>query len=690
MVNLGREEPYATIHLLRIEICAILHEYHSTSSVHIKRMIRTRLNLKVTPWYDFPSGVPHDDPYSGRGYDQIPYQVSDNKYPASPILTVSSLNYDPEERKAFTDSSTVLLPGATIPEQPSNARPERRNFNSSDYDVNKIVLESRKDHTSDILPATPRMLIDDHFELDTSSSNQHMHHSEVDKRLVTIDEEKESHTSRSLSASEEDWGIGESEELSQGDLSFAGSVYFEEPESSEHLTNVEETRLKTVAQLSPSSLSSPPNEVPALPSKPGDRHPPHQSQRASPRKSSIVTIAHQDQEADTTALATSPSPGLQAIAAHESPPVRHSPDLTSSQPGLVPLDNSKLDPRSYIMLCFNRYAPLRNLRQWSLSLRSSSGNSESSHSRTSSSATSTTDTRHKFERKFSPDLLPPRRDSIYYIESEILYDTVGEKEDSPSYGDDAAEERTVSGPGPFFSDTTEELLPHEYSDKSSEFHSGRSSTLLALDESDNIPLPGADQALHFSPGIPPPPPPPLTHQSSSHSNVIPNRQTSTSPLTIPPPPYDSNDNDELVSSNPSAASWATTRIKSSGKIGVATQHEQQQALLWDSLTDGNQSNDDDDEDKVAKDDDARWVSRLQELEKKKDGLEMWEEMKREKRENERRKREEDSYLLGLGLESGYGYDDDGSGSGSDMEFEEEEEEGGMDGGERELGGGVSV
>ncbi|MCJ1473552.1 hypothetical protein MMC13_002203 [Lambiella insularis] len=51
IINIRQEGPYAIVNLLRLEVKASLIDRHSSLSVCLKHTIRTRLTLKVTPWY---------------------------------------------------------------------------------------------------------------------------------------------------------------------------------------------------------------------------------------------------------------------------------------------------------------------------------------------------------------------------------------------------------------------------------------------------------------------------------------------------------------------------------------------------------------------------------------------------------------------------------------------------------------
>lgn len=51
VINGGRQGPYAVVNLLRLEVKASLIDRHSSLPVCLKHIIRTRLTLKVIPWY---------------------------------------------------------------------------------------------------------------------------------------------------------------------------------------------------------------------------------------------------------------------------------------------------------------------------------------------------------------------------------------------------------------------------------------------------------------------------------------------------------------------------------------------------------------------------------------------------------------------------------------------------------------
>ena len=80
VIDGGRDGPYAVLHLLRIEVKATLIVRHSSLSVGLKRTIRTRLTLKVVPWYAAKAPQTPRLPLQHESYSQNDSVAIDMKF----------------------------------------------------------------------------------------------------------------------------------------------------------------------------------------------------------------------------------------------------------------------------------------------------------------------------------------------------------------------------------------------------------------------------------------------------------------------------------------------------------------------------------------------------------------------------------------------------------------------------------
>ncbi|MCJ1316059.1 hypothetical protein MMC15_001379, partial [Xylographa vitiligo] len=80
IIDGGRDGPYTVLHLLRLEVKGILIVRHSSLSVGLKRTVRTRLTLKVIPWYAAKRAQTPLSPWQHESYSQHESTAVDSKF----------------------------------------------------------------------------------------------------------------------------------------------------------------------------------------------------------------------------------------------------------------------------------------------------------------------------------------------------------------------------------------------------------------------------------------------------------------------------------------------------------------------------------------------------------------------------------------------------------------------------------
>ncbi|MCJ1382850.1 hypothetical protein MMC17_005963 [Xylographa soralifera] len=80
IIDGGRDGPYAVLHLLRLEVKGTLIVRHSSLSVCLKRTVRTRLTLKVIPWYAAKRAQTPLSPWQHESYSQNDSAAVDSKF----------------------------------------------------------------------------------------------------------------------------------------------------------------------------------------------------------------------------------------------------------------------------------------------------------------------------------------------------------------------------------------------------------------------------------------------------------------------------------------------------------------------------------------------------------------------------------------------------------------------------------
>ncbi|MCJ1484017.1 hypothetical protein MMC06_004185 [Schaereria dolodes] len=164
-----REGPYAILNILRIEVKAVLMERCSLSSVCLQRTVRTRLNIKVIPWYAHasahaPTDVASESLAFGAQHDGVQVskeneQVFDENY--DDLSSISSFNLD---------EMTLSLAQEPADHVPRETGQRWEAFDSKSYDVESIFIAHRPFRKPELSPGSPRKPIDTYFGLGYSDN----------------------------------------------------------------------------------------------------------------------------------------------------------------------------------------------------------------------------------------------------------------------------------------------------------------------------------------------------------------------------------------------------------------------------------------------------------------------------------------------------------------------------------------
>ena len=187
-INVGREDLYDVVNLLRIELEATLIQRHSTSPLRLQRTIRTRLNLKVIPWCAKQFDHTHiDDLYRQSKYftryDKFCGRSSVSEYVNPRSSSHSSrISSQSSSQQACEYTNQTLF--GNNPQEVSQSLlrySTQRSFNPKIYDVNAEFIAHRPCYKSSTLPGSPQKQVDETFGLgvtdlfDTGSMNHDLH-----------------------------------------------------------------------------------------------------------------------------------------------------------------------------------------------------------------------------------------------------------------------------------------------------------------------------------------------------------------------------------------------------------------------------------------------------------------------------------------------------------------------------------
>ena len=166
------EGPFTVVKLLRIVIKAIITDYHSDSTLSLQRTIRTRLTLKVIPWYSYHCGEGRMDS------DESVANPKDVPCPKPNVIGPSHSTLIQNARDCSWLSSHVSsldldeLPQSTKPETspnkstsvPRKHAPWKR-FESNDVNVASNFHYHQSSHKEEMQPESPRRHVDKSFGL---------------------------------------------------------------------------------------------------------------------------------------------------------------------------------------------------------------------------------------------------------------------------------------------------------------------------------------------------------------------------------------------------------------------------------------------------------------------------------------------------------------------------------------------
>ena len=173
IVHMGSVGNYTDVHCLRFEVKAILIENFVTKA-RLERTIRTRLNIKVIPWYAHPSAIaPKGPSFDSLVIDQ---DVAATLSSWATEGAVESRIQKPANIGTPSSSTSACLLNKDV-SAPSTL--EDRKFSEaqkpyspwpicdlSNYDVSSIFAEHKPYHKSKLIPGSPRKHVDEMFNLD--------------------------------------------------------------------------------------------------------------------------------------------------------------------------------------------------------------------------------------------------------------------------------------------------------------------------------------------------------------------------------------------------------------------------------------------------------------------------------------------------------------------------------------------
>ena len=177
VINLGREGPYAVVNLLRVEVHATLTERHSLSNVQLKRTVRARVNLKVIPWYaHLSSQIPQTLPCGDSSSIASEYQSRNDVVANEDFWTEEPLQYKsifgryPLQDTSDNQDPALLATTPPVVLHTTHDQPPWETFDSMSYNVQAIFAGHRKYYKSTMIPGCPRKAIEDHFGLRPSDN----------------------------------------------------------------------------------------------------------------------------------------------------------------------------------------------------------------------------------------------------------------------------------------------------------------------------------------------------------------------------------------------------------------------------------------------------------------------------------------------------------------------------------------
>ena len=363
VINLGREGPYTVVNLLRIEVHAILTERHSLSTVQLKRTVRARVNLKVIPWYahrscQIPRPLPCGQPSSvaSRHNSRDGTLANEDFWTREPLRNKTLFG-----RYALHNTSGIpnpTLPATTPPvvSYTLDDHPPWKSFDSKNYDISAIFQAHRQYYKANTISGSPRKDIDEHFGLRPSENiHDYNDHSRLDIQIYSVRPEPRQARRRnygSLGAMEDRCPI---DQLHWQDCLEFNDEFFDCFESGDLDQFAQEPSAEhtKVMQGQVESRSTSLNAV--------DNDP-----------YGIISLNRQQAAIDDNSNENVSSENGEASGVDDGSN-EFSPEPAVHQEGNTPSNTPDLPPLPRVICYFNRYSPLRNLRETSSSSLSADG-----------------------------------------------------------------------------------------------------------------------------------------------------------------------------------------------------------------------------------------------------------------------------------------------------------------------------
>ena len=172
VICMGSVSTYTDVHYLRFEVKAILTE-KLIPMVRLERTIRTRLNIKVIPWYAHSSALaPKGSSSDSLILDQNAAAALSPRVNSEAITTGVAKCANKEALGPSKFASPKVKPDitASMSEERQFSQSQKRHSpwpicDLSNYDIKSIFAEHKPYHKSTLIPGSPRKHVDEVFGL---------------------------------------------------------------------------------------------------------------------------------------------------------------------------------------------------------------------------------------------------------------------------------------------------------------------------------------------------------------------------------------------------------------------------------------------------------------------------------------------------------------------------------------------
>lgn len=173
VLHMGSVGNYTDVHCLRFEVKAILTENFVTTA-RLERTIRTRLSIKIIPWYAHssalaPKGLSFESMLNGRSISATLGPKAKKEAIASHIQKAPNDGAPDSPTTSGSWNEHISAPTKLEDRKVSKAQEQYSPWpvcDLSNYDVSSIFAEHKPYHKSNLMPGSPRKHVDELFKLD--------------------------------------------------------------------------------------------------------------------------------------------------------------------------------------------------------------------------------------------------------------------------------------------------------------------------------------------------------------------------------------------------------------------------------------------------------------------------------------------------------------------------------------------